>query len=279
MGLEKRDIGRFSQVDYIIAGAAMIGGITYFHKHAYDLLANNERIIASTFDLAISLRKSKSLQKIVVVSSSMVFENSQEFPTPENSVKNSPPPLSTYGFQKLSCEYFCKGAFEQYGLPYTIVRPFNCVGVGEDKALSDEVITSGNVELMMSHVLPDLINKTLKGQYPLRVLGSGDQVRCYTNGRDIARGIRLAMESESALNEDFNISVEQPTTVIELARLVWEIVGRSESFAIENDPPYEYDVQNRIPNVEKAKRLLGFKAEISLKDSIREVYEYIKSQN
>jgi len=279
VGLEKRDIGRFSQVDYIIAGAAMIGGITYFHKHAYDLLANNERIIASTFDLAISLRKSKSLQKIVVVSSSMVFENSQEFPTPENSVKNSPPPLSTYGFQKLSCEYFCKGAFEQYGLPYTIVRPFNCVGVGEDKALSDEVITSGNVELMMSHVLPDLINKTLKGQYPLRVLGSGDQVRCYTNGRDIARGIRLAMESESALNEDFNISVEQPTTVIELARLVWEIVGRSESFAIENDPPYEYDVQNRIPNVEKAKRLLGFKAEISLKDSIREVYEYIKSQN
>ena len=278
VGLEKRDIERFSQVDYIIAGAAMIGGISYFHKHAYDLLSNNERIIASTFDLSISLHKSKSLQKIVVMSSSMVFENSQEFPTPETSVKTSPPPLSTYGFQKLSCEYFCKGAFEQYGLPYTIVRPFNCVGVGEDKALSDDVVTSGNVELMMSHVLPDLINKTLKGQYPLHVLGSGDQVRCYTNGKDIARGIRIAMESPEALNEDFNISVNRPTTVIELARMVWDAVGRDEEFAIEHDSPYEYDVKNRIPDTEKARSLLGFAAEISLEDSVKEVLEYVRNQ-
>ena len=278
VGLEKRDIERFSQVDYIIAGAAMIGGISYFHKHAYDLLANNERIIASTFDLAISLHKRKSLKKIVVMSSSMVFENSQEFPTPETSVKTSPPPLSTYGFQKLSCEYFCKGAFEQYGLPYTIVRPFNCVGVGEDKALSDEIVTSGNVELMMSHVLPDLINKTLKGQYPLHVLGSGDQVRCYTNGKDIARGIRLAMETPEALNEDFNISVNRPTTVIELARIVWDAVGREEKFAVEHDSPYEYDVKNRIPDTEKAQSILGFVAEISLEDSVKEVLEYVRNQ-
>ena len=278
IGIEKRDLTRFSGVDYIIAGAAMIGGISYFHKHAYDLLANNERIIASTFDLAISLHKRLSLKKIVVVSSSMVFENSQEFPTPETSVKNSPPPLSTYGFQKLSCEYFCKGAFEQYKLPYTIVRPFNCVGVGEDKALSDEVVTSGNVELMMSHVLPDLINKAVKGQYPLRVLGSGEQVRCYTNGKDIARGIRIAMESDKSENEDFNISVSRPTTVLELAKIVWDVVGREEEFAIDHDSPYEYDVQNRIPDVEKAFRVLGFKAEISLEDSVREVYEYVRNQ-
>lgn len=277
VGVESRDISRFSDVNYIIAGAAMIGGISYFHKHAYDLLANNERIIASTFDLAIKLHKSNNLKKIVVMSSSMVFESTDEFPTPESSVKRSPPPLSTYGFQKLSCEYFCKGAFEQYKLPYTIVRPFNCVGVGEDKALSDEVVTSGNVELMMSHVLPDLINKTVKGQYPLRVLGSGDQVRCYTNGKDIARGIRIAMESEKAVNEDFNISVSRPTTVVELAKMVWNAVGRTEEFAIEHDTPYEYDVQNRVPDVSKARDVLGFEAEISLEESIKEVYEYVRN--
>ena len=277
VGLESRDVSRFSDVDYIIAGAAMIGGISYFHKHAYDLLANNERIIASTFDLAINLHKSNNLKKIVVMSSSMVFESTEEFPTPESSIKRSPPPLSTYGFQKLSCEYFCKGAFEQYKLPYTIVRPFNCVGVGEDKALSDEVVTSGNVELMMSHVLPDLINKTVKGQYPLRVLGSGEQVRCYTNGKDIARGIRIAMESEKADNEDFNISISKPTTVVELAKMVWNVSGRTEEFAIEHDTPYEYDVQNRFPNVSKARDILGFEATISLEESIKEVFEYVRN--
>ena len=68
-------------VDYIIAGAAMIGGITYFHKYAYDLLATNERILASTFDLAIKLNKFHSLRRIVVLSSSMVFENTTVYPT------------------------------------------------------------------------------------------------------------------------------------------------------------------------------------------------------
>ena len=277
VGLESRNTDRFISVDYIIAGAAMIGGISYFHKHAYDLLANNERIIASTFDLAIKLHKFFNLKKIVVMSSSMVFESTDEFPTPESSVKRSPPPLSTYGFQKLSCEYFCKGALEQYGLPYTIVRPFNCVGVGEDKALSDEAVTSGNIELMMSHVLPDLINKALKGQYPLRVLGSGNQVRCYTNGKDVAKGIRLALESDKSINEDFNISSNRSTTVLELAKIVWKVVERQEDFAIEHDDPYEYDVQNRIPDVSKARDVLGFEAEIDLEESVKEVYEYVRT--
>jgi len=278
IGIELRDITRFSNIDYIIAGAAMIGGISYFHKHAYDLLSTNERIISSTFDLAIRLKDQYNLKKIVAISSSMVFESTKEFPTPEESIKRSPPPLSTYGFQKLSCEYFCKGAFEQYNLPYAIVRPFNCVGVGEDKALSNDVITSGNIELMMSHVLPDLINKAIKGQYPLRVLGSGEQVRCYTNGRDIAEGIRLAMELDLGLNEDFNISIGKSTTVLELAKIVWNVVGRNEEFLIEHDQPYEYDVQNRIPDVSKAKRLLGFEAKISLEESVREVYDYVKNR-
>ena len=110
-------------VEYVIAGAAMIGGISYFHKYAYDLLATNERILANTFDLAIDLYKNHNLKKIVVLSSSMVFENTNQYPSEEDSIKFCPPPTSTYGFQKLASEYFAKGAFEQYGLPYTIVRP------------------------------------------------------------------------------------------------------------------------------------------------------------
>lgn len=173
-------------IDYVIAGAAMIGGITYFHKYAYDLLATNERILASTFDLAIKLNKNNNLKRIVVLSSSMVFENTEVYPTPESEILTCAPPMSTYGFQKLAVEYFCKGALEQYGLPYTIIRPFNCVGVGEEDAIGEHEVKSGNIKLMMSHVLPDIINKILKGQDPLRVLGTGEQVRCYTNGREVS---------------------------------------------------------------------------------------------
>ena len=65
---------------------------------------------------------------------------------------------------------------------------------------------SGNVKLAMSHVVPDLVQKVLKGQDPLHILGAGEQVRHYTYGGDLARGIVTAMEHPAALNEDFNLS-------------------------------------------------------------------------
>ena len=103
----------------------------------------------------------------------MVYESATVFPTPEGAQLTSPPPISTYGFQKLASEYFAKGACEQYGLPYTIVRPFNCVGIGERRALRDTDIMTGNVKLALSHVVPDLVLKVLKGQDPLHILGDG----------------------------------------------------------------------------------------------------------
>jgi nucleoside-diphosphate-sugar epimerase len=260
--------------DFIVAGAAMIGGISYFHKYAYDLMATNERILASTFDAAIR-NMNNGLKRIIVLSSSMVFENTELYPTPETEVNIAPPPSSTYGFQKLASEYFAKGAWEQYKLPYTIVRPFNCVGVGEEKALGEFEVTSGNIQLMLSHVLPDLINKIKSGQDPVHILGSGDQIRCYTNGRDIGRGIRYVIENENATNEDFNISIATPTSVLELAELVWNKINPEKEFRYVSDDPFEYDVQKRVPDVTKAKNLLGFEAEIGLYESIDEVMEYL----
>lgn len=279
--------------DYIIAGAAMIGGISYFHKYAYDLLATNERILANTLDMAIDEYKNKRLKRLVVISSSMVFEGADTYdtftvpsllseamkpwPSQERMVNYFPPPYSTYGFQKLSSEYFCKGANEQYGLPYTIVRPFNCVGLGEEDAIGEEAVMSGNVKLLMSHVLPDLVNKVLKGQDPLHILGNGSQIRCYTHGKDIARGIVMAMESEQGLNEDFNISTSRETTVLELAEIIWKHINGDKPLRIINDEPYTYDVQKRIPDVSKAKELLGFEAQIPLEQSVAEVVEHMRN--
>ena len=263
----------------VVAGAAMIGGISYFHEFAYDLLAENERISAATFDAAISAFRRGRLQKITVISSSMVFESASVFPTPEGAQLTSPPPRSTYGFQKLANEFFARGAHEQYALPFTIVRPFNCVGIGERRALRDHDVRSGNVKLAMSHVVPDLVQKVLKGQDPLHILGDGSQVRHYTYGGDLAVGIRLAMESDRALNEDFNLSTARSTTVRELAEVVWRKVhGPEKPLNLVSDPPYEHDVQMRVPDVSKAREMLGFEATTPLEYVLDEVIPWIREE-
>jgi nucleoside-diphosphate-sugar epimerase len=256
----------------------MIGGISYFHEFAYDLLAENERITAAAFDTAIWAHKERKLKKIVVLSSSMVFESSTVFPSPESAVITSPPPVSTYGFQKLACEYFARGAYEQYELPYTIIRPFNCVGIGEKRALSDKAIYSGNVQLAMSHVVPDLVQKILKGQDPLHILGSGQQIRHYTYGGDLARGIRTCIEKKEALNEDFNISTDESTTVLELAEVIWKKIKGDKPFNYVSDKAFEYDVQKRVPDTTKAKKILGYEAKTSLSEMLDEVIPWIKEQ-
>ena len=264
--------------DQVIALAAMIGGISLFHEYAYDLLAENERIIASTFDAALWALKTRKLKKINVISSSMVFESTKKYPTEEGEQILCPPPLSTYGFQKLACEYFAKGAWEQYQLPYTIIRPFNCIGIGEKRALSDKIILSGNVKLAMSHVVPDLVQKVIKGQNPLHILGDGSQVRHYTYGGDIAEGIRLCVEDDKAINEDFNLSTPVSTNVLELAGMIWQKINPDLPFNYVSDKPYRYDVQKRIPSVEKSRRILGFEATTGLSEALDEVIPWIDEQ-
>ena len=261
--------------DHFIAGAAMIGGISYFHTYAYDLLATNERIIAASCDAAIEAHKKGRLKKVTYLSSSMVFENATEWPSYEGQQRECPPPLSSYGFQKLAVEYFAIAAWDQYKLPYTIARPFNCVGIGESRALGDEEILSGNVRLAMSHVVPDLVQKVLKGQDPLHILGSGDQVRHYTYGGDLAEGVVTAMEHPDARNEDFNLSTAQGTTVRELAEMIWRKVNGGKPLALVHDDPFEYDVQKRVPSTDKAKRVLGYESTTSLDEMLDEVIPWI----
>ena len=264
---DARDVALMTELladcDHFIAGAAMIGGISYFHAYAYDLLAANERIVAASCDGAIAAHRDGRLRKVTYLSSSMVYESADEWPSYEGQQREIPPPLSSYGFQKLAVEYFARAAWDQYRLPYTIVRPFNCVGIGESRAVGDQEILSGNVRLAMSHVVPDLVQKVLKGQDPLHILGSGDQVR-------------TAMEHEDALNEDFNLSTTESVTVQQLAELIWrKIKGDTVPLRLVHDDPFEHDVKRRIPDTEKAKKVLGFEATTTLDEMLDEVILWI----
>jgi UDP-glucose 4-epimerase len=262
---------------HFIAGAAMIGGLSYLQTYAYDLLATNERIIASSCDAAIMAHREGSLEKVTYISSSLVFEGATRWPSYEGQELEVPPPQSSYGLQKLVVECFARAARQQHGLPYTIIRPFNCVGIGEERAKGSVEIESGNIKLAMSHVVPDLVQKVLKGQDPLHILGDGDQVRSFTYGGDFARGVVLAMEHPGALDQDFNISSSKSTTVLELAQLIWsKIRGAQNPFRYVTAPPFEHDVQRRVPSTDKARQVLGFEATTTLDQMLDLVIPWVQ---
>jgi nucleoside-diphosphate-sugar epimerase len=265
------------ECDYLIAGAAMIGGISYFHEFEYDLLSENEQIISATTDTAIEAYKDKNkLKRTVFLSSSMVFESTNVYPTKESDLKVIPPPFSSYGFQKLAVEYFAKAAHSQYGLEYSIARPFNAVGIGEVKTETNKELSKNSQNLALSHVVPDLILKCLDYKDELEILGEGNQVRHYTYGEDLAKGICTLMTHESAKNDDFNLSTSQSTTVLELVDVIFNKINPGKKLKIKNLEPFTYDVQKRIPSTEKAKELLGFEATTSLSDMLDIVIPWVK---
>jgi nucleoside-diphosphate-sugar epimerase len=119
----------------------------------------------------------------------------------------------------------------------------------------------------------------LKGQDPLHILGDGEQVRHYTYGGDLAHGIRLAIESEDALNEAFNLSTARSTTVRELAELIWKKVhGAERPLKLVSDAPYEHDVKKRVPDVSKARKVLGFEAATTLDQMLDEVIPWVRDE-
>ncbi|HLM85590.1 MAG TPA: NAD(P)-dependent oxidoreductase [Solirubrobacteraceae bacterium] len=250
----------------VIHLAAIVGGIANFHRLPHTLTEVNNALYNSIVRAALELE----VARFVYVSSSMVFERAELFPTPEDYLPQCPVPLSAYGFSKLTGEVYCRAAHDEHGLPYTICRPFNAYGPGE---MPDQ-------EPGIAHAVPDLITKVLSGQRPLQIFGSGEQTRTLTHVDDIADGIVAAMSSPAGLNEDFNISAARELTVAEIARIVWETCGEDpQEFALEHLPSFTVDVQRRWPSVEKAKRLLGWQARIEVEDGIAATVDWLRSLN
>lgn len=255
-----------SDLDIIIHLAAEIGGIGYFHKIPADIIADNDLINRNVFEACLG----SDTERIVYFSSSMVFERAKSFPSKESDLKKTPPPKSAYGFQKLNGEYYCKAFKKQHDLDYTILRPFNAVGPRE---------TPGE-EVGHAHVIPDFIQKIMvEEQYPLEILGSGKQIRAFTNVNDLARGTFLATFSEEAKNEDFNLGNPDEITIKELAEKIWNLADREREIRFDRKESFSKDVQKRIPSSEKAKRLLDWEPKITLEESLKEYIAWYKKKH
>jgi UDP-glucose 4-epimerase len=250
-------------IDYCIHLAAKIGGIGYFHKFPATILSENNKLYSAVFEAAVKAK----IKRIIYISSSMVFESTNRYPSREEDIYTIPPPLSAYGFSKLIGEWYCKAFKDEFGLNYTILRPFNAYGINE----------APEREVGYAHVIPDIIRKCLEKQYPLEILGSGNQTRCFTHVSDLALGVIMAMESPKAENQDFNLGSEKEIKMIDLAKQIFLLCGVDKPFKVKKMPGFKHDIKRRVPSAKKAFNLLGWKQTVSLNDELPLIVDWVKN--
>jgi UDP-glucose 4-epimerase len=197
------------------------------------------------------------VERCVYVSSSLVFERAELFPTPEAHLAQCPPPLSAGGYSRLTGERLCRAAHEQHGLAFTICRAF--ATYGPQRAAANEPGAS--------QALIDLLDGALAGARPLDVAAAGEQTLTPTHVDDVAQAIVLALASPAALNEDFNIAAARELSVAEIARVVWQACGRdADELALEQVIGGRGEPARSCPEVDKAHELLGWQAQIAFED-------------
>jgi UDP-glucose 4-epimerase len=251
---------------HVIHLAAIVGGIANFHKLPFTLTEVNNALTGAVVHAGIE----HDVTRLVYVSSSMVFERATEFPTAESHLDSCPTPRSAYGFSKLAGEVYTRAAHDQHGLRYTICRPFNAYGPGEQPDRDEPGI---------AHAVPDLIAKVLAGQRPLQIFGSGEQTRTLTHVDDIADGVVTAMASPAGENQDFNISAREELTVAEIAARIWAACGEDPAeLTLTHLPSFAVDVVRRWPSVDKARELLGWEAQVGLDAGLADTVAWLRDQ-
>jgi UDP-glucose 4-epimerase len=229
--------------------AARVGGVGYLDKHPAKILSENNQIYSSTFEAAAKY----GLERMVFISSSMVLEESSG---KENSI---------YGLSKFIGEKYCNAFKKEHNLDFSICRPFNIYGKND----------LPGKEVGYSHVIPDLVKKSLEAQETINILGDGKQTRCFTYLPDLVNGVIKVMESEKAICEDFNISVKEETKIIDLAEKVWYLCRPNEKFKPIYEEGFKSDSKTRIPEVSKMENLLGWFPKTNLKEGLKETVNWI----
>lgn len=260
--LLKPDVAEKSMkdVDICFHFAARIGGIGYFHKFPATSVRDNAIMNLNLWDAA---KETKA--KMICLSSSMVFERTEIFPTPEDAIIKSPPPLTGYGFSKLVAEYIATTYNEEFQVPYVICRPFNAYGPGE---------VPGDY-IGYAHVIPDIYMKIKNGQNPVEILGQGNQSRSYTFVDDTADGIIYLAANDHAINNDYNIATGVETNVMELSEIIWKLCGKKDPIKFKHLPSFKYDVQRRVPDVKKI-FALGWRPKYDLENGLKITIDWLE---
>lgn len=256
-------------VDAVIQAAALIYGVGGFHKYPADILSKDITLHSNILESMLK----NGINKMVYISSSMVYERCQTHPSKEADVDESLIPSTDYGLSKLVGERLTQAFHRQHGMNFTIWRPFNIITPHE----------KGESELGTSHVFADYIKHIIvEKQTTLPIIGDGEQIRCFTWIGDVARGIADFSFDARAENEIFNLGNPEPISMKALAGIIYEkakengLVDAEGELKFESKMSFKDDVRIRIPDVSKAKDVLGWEPTLKADESVGRCVELMK---
>jgi UDP-glucose 4-epimerase len=166
----------------------------------------------------------------------------------------------TYAVSKLAGEHMAHAYHDEFDLPAVSVRPFNVYGPGQ--------IGGGAIRAF--------IEAALAGQ-DLVVHGDGSQIRAWCYVDDMIEGLLLALEHPNAVGESFNIgNARSAVTIYDLAQRIKRLTGSAGEIVFR--PLHYTDVELRIPNVDKARELLGFEAQVELDEGLARTISWYRQK-
>lgn len=214
---------------------------------------NHEVNATATLGLLARAREQK-VGRFVYVSSSEVYGTAKRVPMTE---EHPTFPRTVYGSSKLAGECYARAYHDTYGFPTVVVRPFNAYG------------PRCHHEGDSGEVIPKFLLRSMAG-LPMIIFGDGTQTRDFTHVRDTARGIIMAGIAEEGLGQTINIGQGSEISILDLARLVAEVVGRRDA-AIEHIEPRPGDVLRLYADTTRAQNQLGFRPEIGLREGLTDL--------
>lgn len=201
----------------------------------------------------------ENIKRFVYCSSSEVYGTATRVPMDE---EHPPAPTTPYGASKLAGEVYARSFFLTYGLPVTVVRPFNTYGPRE------------HFEGPYGEVIPKFVVRALNDA-PLVIFGDGTQTRDFTEVSDTVRGLCMAGECDALVGDVVNIARGQEVSVATLAQIVLDTLPESKS-VIEHQAPRPGDVLRHYADITKARRVLGFEPRSALREGVKRYVDWLR---
>jgi nucleoside-diphosphate-sugar epimerase len=215
-----------------------------------DPLMTNVVNVTGTLNVLLAARDN-GVRRVVYASSSSVYGSNDSMPKVETL---QPRPISPYAVSKLAAEGYCRAFSHVYGLESVVLRYFNVFGPRQ------------NPRSQYSAVVPTFVAAALEGRRPV-IFGDGEQSRDFTFVDNVVDANVLAMKSDRAAGELFNVACGVSFTLNEMVRTLGEIVGAelSPHYA----PARKGDVEQSRADIRRAQSLLGYRPRISFADGLR----------
>ncbi|MBI4064531.1 MAG: NAD-dependent epimerase/dehydratase family protein [Elusimicrobia bacterium] len=216
-----------------------------------------DSIVYATFNLADIVGDFTFIKKFVYVSSSMIYGDFETIPMPEDGRKN---PKDVYGSMKLTGEILVKSLCRKHDVPYAIIRPSAIYGP-----------TDNNRRVLQIFVENALTNK------PLEVTNPQATFLDFTYVEDAAEGISLAVLSDKADNQEFNVTRGEGRSLQDAIDVLQKIFGQLE---VRTKPENaKFRPSRGALDVSKAKKLLGYKPAHSLEEGLARYVDYVRRVN